>query len=245
MQNAERIIALQLLDGSWGRFHSLAQPTKACPMTTEQALRRLRALGLTREDEPVARALDYMRACLSGKLQLPDRREKVLNWDAFEAHMLSAWIRCFAPEDPLALPIAQMWADLITTAFQSGQYDEDAYAEAYRKRIPVLHRGERRIAVAQFYMVELLKGMLDAETEGRFVDYIIHNPGGIYYVCDACIAEPPPDFASKQASRYIAALELLADYPCAPEKLRFAKDWLLANKNADGTLRIERLLQRL
>jgi hypothetical protein len=56
----QQILDLQLEDGSWVHFHTLSQPTKQQPMTTEQALRRLRILGLTKDDEPIARALAYM-----------------------------------------------------------------------------------------------------------------------------------------------------------------------------------------
>ena len=52
-----QIVELQHEDGSWGCFHTLSQPTKAQPMTTEQALRRLRILGLTKDDEPIARTI--------------------------------------------------------------------------------------------------------------------------------------------------------------------------------------------
>jgi hypothetical protein len=41
----QKILELQHEDGSWGFFHSLSQPTKEQPMTTEQALRRLQILG--------------------------------------------------------------------------------------------------------------------------------------------------------------------------------------------------------
>ena len=50
------ILALQHEDGSFGYFHSLAGPTKRQPITTEQALRRLLALGLDINDEPPARS---------------------------------------------------------------------------------------------------------------------------------------------------------------------------------------------
>jgi hypothetical protein len=49
----KQILDLQHEDGSWGCFHTLSNPTKAQPMTTEQALRRLRILGLTKDDEPI------------------------------------------------------------------------------------------------------------------------------------------------------------------------------------------------
>lgn len=229
-----QIIALQQADGSWGNFHSLRQPTREQPMTTEQALRRLHILDLSCDDAPVEKALDYMRSCLSGEREIPDRREKVLHWDAFQAHMLAAWIRCFVPDDPLALPVARFWAELVSAAFAQGAFNESAYTEAYRKKIPQLHKGERCIMLSQFYMVQLLQGILDADTEAYFINYIIHHPDGMYYVYDGCIAQVPPVFASRQTSRYIAALELLAPYAAARECLDFARDWLYAHQNADG-----------
>ncbi len=85
---AKKIIALQKENGMWGYFHSLSKPNEN-PITTEQALRRLSVLGYTIEDEPIRKAVAYMSDCLSGKNQIPDRREKLHNWDIFTKLMLS------------------------------------------------------------------------------------------------------------------------------------------------------------
>ena len=53
---AQRLIAIQQSDGSWGRFHSMA-PHGDSPVTTEQALARLRRLGCTMEDDCIRRAV--------------------------------------------------------------------------------------------------------------------------------------------------------------------------------------------
>jgi hypothetical protein len=229
-----QIVALQQADGSWGHFHTLSRPTPDRPITTEQALRRLRALGLTRDDEPIQKALAYMRGVLLGSHRPPDRRERVVNWDAFEKHIMAAWILIFQPDDPLALPVARMWAEIAAPSFHGGTFDIETYADGYRRRIPALHAGERLITPYQFYMVNLLKGQLDRETEARYVDSVIGNPSGIYYVYGAKIADLPAQFASRQTGAYLAALEQLAGYACAGEKLRFAVDWLLRNRDQNG-----------
>ena len=64
---AKEIISLQKPDGSWGYFHTLSNPTKSQPITTEQALRRLKILGLTENDEPIQRALKYIESCPSAR----------------------------------------------------------------------------------------------------------------------------------------------------------------------------------
>jgi hypothetical protein len=229
-----QITELQREDGSWGHFHTLSKPTTQRPITTEQALRRLRALGLKRGDAPIDRALAYMRGVLLKENTPPDHREHVLNWDAFEAHMFAAWIRIFAPDDPLAMPVARQWAEIVTPSFQTGVLDETVYAAAYRKRIPVLHAGERIISLSQFYIVNLLQGVLDPVTERKFVEHILSYPTGIYYVYGYQISILPENFASRQTSAYLAALEQLAGYACAGDMLQFAADWLLRHRDKNG-----------
>ncbi|MDO5397714.1 MAG: hypothetical protein Q4G33_07270 [bacterium] len=57
-KRAEKIISLQNSDGTWGNmFHSLCPPNKRYPLTTEQALRRLKILGFTIKDAPIRKAL--------------------------------------------------------------------------------------------------------------------------------------------------------------------------------------------
>lgn len=45
---AEQIIDLQDEEGKWGIFHSMSQPISTKEYATEQALRRLEYLGLTK-----------------------------------------------------------------------------------------------------------------------------------------------------------------------------------------------------
>ena len=57
---AQEIVLLQKEDGTWGNeFHSLAIPSNKAPLTTEQALRRLKYLGFTIEDEPIRKAVGW------------------------------------------------------------------------------------------------------------------------------------------------------------------------------------------
>jgi len=242
----QQIISLQHDDGSWGYFHTLSKPTTIVPMTTEQALRRLFILGLTKDDEPIKRALNYMRNVLTGSQNLPDRREKVLNWDAFEKHMIATWIRIFDKEDVLTISIVNMWVDIVVHAFKNGHFDESLYSKEYRKYIPILNKRERVINVSQFYMINLLQGVLDKETENHFVDYLINHDNGITYIYHSKIAEIPQIFQSIQTNRWLAALELIAGYDCAKNKLQYAIDWIyehqdknkqwdLGQKSKDGT----------
>ena len=68
---ANKIIGLQKDDGTWGQgFHSLSQPNRRDPLTTEQALRRLKVLGFTIKDTPIRKAVDCMTLCLLGERKI-------------------------------------------------------------------------------------------------------------------------------------------------------------------------------
>ena len=89
---ARDIIDLQQEDGSWGYYHSLAV-TSESPITTEQALRRLEVLGFSMEDACIQKAVAYMDSCLAGADQIPDRQEKLHDWNIFSSMILIAFFK--------------------------------------------------------------------------------------------------------------------------------------------------------
>lgn len=233
---ASEIISLQKDDGSWGYFHSLSNPSKQNRITTEQALRRLERLGFTINDEPIYKAVSYMQDCLAGKKTIPDRREKVHNWDIFTELMLSTWIRRFTKDDINANNAARKWAKIISTAFENGIYDNDLYIETYKKVFRLKPRGGRILDFANFFHVSLMSDALDDKTALDFMDYILHHKPGIYYIYGEELSILPQSFKSKEASRYITAIELLSEYknPGCKEKLMFVVEWLNRNKENEG-----------
>lgn len=232
---AQQILALQQPDGSWGQFHSMSK-TNGYALTTEQALTRLQRLGFTIQDDCIQKAVIYMEHCLKGELFIPDPREKLHDWDIFTSLMLAARIRLFAEECEAANATAQQWADILTAAFRTGEYNHEHYLAAYRAafgQTPPKKAG-RLVDFVHFYPIALLPGFLDAETEAAAVRHILQHEGGLYYIYEKPLHRLPETFASLQASRFLAAIELLARWPAAKEQLSFVKDWLLQNRDADG-----------
>ena len=229
---ANAILEQQKADGAWGYFHTLSEPGKQ-PITTEQAIRRLSIFGFTIDDEPIQRVVVYMEDCLTGRKQLPDRREKLHDWDIFTSLMLSAWIRRFTSDCPAANAVAVQWAGCVTGGFASGAYAQADYEAAYAAAFGMKPAGGRLIDFVSFYQVSLLADGLDKAAERLVADYILHHKSGIYYVYDKPLATPPA-FASKAASRYLSALELLAAYRESTDLLSFAARWLENNQNENG-----------
>lgn len=229
------IAATQHTDGSWGYFHSLSSSAKGA-MTTEQALRRLLVLGLDPSDDPIRKAVGYLEQVLAGQAATPDRVEKIHRWDIYMPLMLAAWLHYLSPGHREALTVARNWAKIIGHSFSGGRYDQDRYLAAYREVFsdtPHPKAGRLRDFV-HFYPLRLLRGMLPPETEEKMLAHVIGHHAGIYYVYEGPITDPPADFCSRQAGRYMGALELLTEYPRATQMLAFAADWLMAHRDADG-----------
>ena len=228
---ARQLIALQHDDGKWGTFHSLSQFYDA-PVTTEQALRRLEILGFTEDDDCIRRVLAYMDDCLAGRNAIPDHREKIHDWDVFTDLILSTWISRFTEGNARANEIARRWAEVITAAFSGGTFDPTAYETAYRAVLKP--RGGRLVSLANFYPVSIARGLLDPRTEKAFVGWLLRQEHGIYYIYDGLLSDPPAVFESREASRFLSAIELLARYEHARPMLRFAVDWLESRRNERG-----------
>ena len=92
----------------------------------------------------------------------------------------------------------------------------------------------RLIDYTCFYQISLLVNCLDRRTEEALMDYVLDKEDGIYYIYEERLTVLPPVFASKQASHYLAAIELLTKYRHAAYKLQFVMDWLTGLKNENG-----------
>lgn len=232
---AKEIIELQNEDGTWGNeFHSLSVPTNRHPLTTEQALRRLKVLGYTIEDEPIRNAVECMTACLRGERKIDNYWEKTHDWELYTRLMLSTWVRIFEPENEYASAFAHKWANIIEATFECGTVNDTAYRNAYQKELGSKAKAPREVDFVTFYIISLLQGMLSEKTERAMLDYVIAYPKGIYYIYDKPIEQPPENFCSRQASCYLAAIELLAEYKTAKEKLGFVVEWLERHRGEDG-----------
>ncbi|MCL2832847.1 MAG: hypothetical protein FWD78_06735 [Treponema sp.] len=231
---AKKITGLQRDDGSWGYFHSLSNPVAANRMTTEQALRRLQALGFTIDDSVIKQAVNYLDNCLTGKTKPPDRGEKNHNWKVYTELMLSAWIRIFTDKNAGANQTAAKWRAIIETSFAGGKYDHDNYIRNFENvlKIKFNPRAGRLADFVHFYIVSLLTNTLDKKIEPLFFKYILEHKTGIYYVYGKKLTDLPKIFQSKGTDNYLAAIELLANYknPECKKQLAFIAKWLNQNR---------------
>jgi len=227
-----KVVADQWSDGSWGRFHSLSSSSDS-DFTTERAMRRLLNLGLTKDDEPIKKALNYMELYLHGEINLRDRVEKRHDWTLLTRLFVITWIRLFDKENKIANAEAQKWAQVVSEGFVGGAFNQSIYEEAY---LDILKPETRKSiwGVQNFYIVALLPGLLTNNIENSFLDFIMSEEKGIYYIYDGSLKSHPKEFKTKLNSRFLTAHELLSSYSSYNAKSKDTKEWLLNNRNEDG-----------
>lgn len=231
---ARQILDLQQPDGLWGYFHTLSEPSRN-PLTTEQALRRLRVLGFTIEDPPILQAIAGLDDYLLGRRAMPDRVEKTPDWPVYQQLMPAVWIRLFTKESAPANRVAEQWARIITAAFANGSCDQQAYFNAYKEQFGRFPTHDRCRDFCNFYPVALLRDCLAPGIAEAFFRHVLHHPAGLYYMTSRPLTALPA-FDTKEASRHLGALELMAEYvhPACRRQLAFAADWLLGHRDENG-----------
>jgi hypothetical protein len=240
----KQLLVLQHEDGSWGYFHTLSDKYG---ISTEQALRRLRVLGLNKDDEPIKRAIAYMERLLTGETPDPDRTEKSPHWAVNRPRLIAADILRFDRENKIALEIAKRWVSVMEQACANGVVDFDAYLSCYLQEfgIPLMKNADKAKKqcgndICNYYPAVMYAGLLTEKSENAWLAYLLQYPGGMYYIYDKQLNIVPTEFASKQTSYWLAALEVITDYRLAPEKLGFVVDYLTQNQLAPGVWDLEK-----
>lgn len=231
---AKEILSLVNSEGNWGNFHTLSVPVKGKALTTEQAIRRLYILGYTKDDAVIAKVIKQMEESVKGERKIDDYFEKKHDWLFFEKLMLASWIRRFDPLNVYALEIAKEWGIIAEKAFASGKYNEVDDVKAFTEWKGRKPKSGFETGFGMLYHAVLLKDILPEETEKAFIDYYLERPEGMGYIYNNKLSVLPENFESREASCYLAAIEVLAEYKCAKEKLAFVKDWLYKNMDENG-----------
>jgi hypothetical protein len=198
----------------------------------------LRVLGLTKDDEPIKRAIAYMEWCLAQPVSPVFQEKKHLRYaNIFSDLMLSANIRRFGRANAPALTVARKWAEILESAFAGDTYDHPRYVQAYEKILDSKLNPKAGFLVnfSCFYHLAMLPGLLSERAESGLFDYVLNNPTGVGYMTEKPVVELPDNFATKKTGYWLAVIELLAEYRLAPEKLGFVVDYLMQNQLEPGS----------
>ncbi|HHU81309.1 MAG TPA: hypothetical protein GXZ35_08325 [Acholeplasmataceae bacterium] len=220
----EYLASIQNIDGGFGRFHSMSSDRS---ITTEKALRRFWLLNLNKDNPIVNKCLNYVKKCLYKEIIIPDRREKVINWDVFEELMFSCWLNLFQIEDEKVSSIKQKWKDSIEQSVIDNKFDYTEYKKQYR--LIFGNQGLREISPSNFYVVSLLTNTLCPPVKRAYFKFVMEK--GIYYIYNNNLYELPLIFDSKNTIYYLLAIKFIAPFS-KENDLNFVKEWLDNNRTS-------------
>jgi hypothetical protein len=179
-------------DGTWGRFHSRNSALNQRFPTTELALYRARALGMNKADPVILQAIRMMEEILQGRADWSDPEEKHEGWPINKRFITAATLALFDPANPLILPLAQRWREVVRRIFQNGAYDPQAERAAHLEINGVRTKG-KYLKLAALYPLILLSVpavSLEPDLEAALMKWVWQKPDGIYYVYGNSMSQP-------------------------------------------------------
>jgi hypothetical protein len=225
----------QMSDGGWGRFHSRATISRPITITTEIAINRSLALGLSSESHLIQRAIIYLRALLNQELIYPDPPEKNDRWSTAVSLFVGATLARIAPEDPSLEQFKKIWAEITRQTFKNGDYDADSEAKAHSELTGAPVKGSY-LQLRNKYSLSLLgacSDILDIKIYDSLLSWLIELPIGVGYY-DVSLKPKTTLHKPGELDRWFSSWELLAGMPRVEKYRHYALEWIGEQRNADG-----------
>lgn len=230
----EELAQAQQADGSWGRFHSRDSALRLRFPTSELALYRARALGLSPEEAFVQRSLQWMEAILMGKAAWSDPAEKHEGWPINTRFITAGTLALFDSANPFLPPLADRWVKVVNATFANGTYDPVAERQAHLEANGI-HSAGKYLKLAALYPLALLAThtvRLDTGIEERFLRWLCEKRDGIYYVYGGCLLAPPA-LTAPHFQNWLDALGLILRFKSGRSLCEEAFNWLW-NQQQEG-----------
>ena len=225
----------QEVNGSWGRFHSQDTKVKKPFRTTEEAIRRALALGLTAQDEVLKRAIGYMEAIMEGREHWTDQAEKHEGWPVNIRVITAATLATIVPDHPLLVEFQNRWLEILHRTFASGSYDPLVERQAHRELHGIVTPG-KYLHLGMLYPLLILSsipGGLPTRLEQSLLQWLWNREEGIYYVTPRSLNRFP-DIDSPTFPAWLDGLELISRFMNGRQVVSRALDWINAQKNSGG-----------
>lgn len=222
----------QLWHGGWARFGTEDLTVKKKVPTTVFGVRRLLWLGLTAEDEPLGRALEYCTDLFEGRRMLPEGGEVNERWPEvlrIRCAMLIASIDLFAP---CLDSIMERWRFIAGDTFRGGSYD---YAVCRDLQAMMLNVQGPRLIPIPLQLLAARPGFLSEELNRMLLLYCWqrHLDGFLWWP-EGKLDRLPVSFRNEKTSRYMNTMESMVCFRNSALVLDPAIHWLLAGRDADG-----------
>jgi len=217
-----QLVDEQWEDGSWGRFHSMDSriANKQKFISTEAALRRLRELGLSKDDPVVAKCIRLMERYIREEEAWPDYVEKHKdNGRGFifcRPFLTAANLNLFDPENPVIKSLRDVVAETTKTAFVDGCFNEVYWKQKVSEYLvpSIAHPG-----IAYSPMLLQNVGCMEDTLQRHYLSYIWEKQNGIYYISNFAVSKKH-SLEDKKFTTWLSSLELLSGFSLFPEFMK-------------------------
>ncbi|MCK4727158.1 MAG: hypothetical protein KAT29_15200, partial [Anaerolineales bacterium] len=232
----EGLTAEQWEDGSWGAFHSRNTCCKQKILTTEMGVERARNLGLDAYHPILQNSSEYIRNVMRGVLPFPDRHEKNDRWSTGKRLFLASTLSLIHPQDPMLNADRDLWFEIASKTFQSGQYSPKDEINAHASLTGATVKDSYLVLSGKYQLNILgsIPGTLPQEIERSLLTWLWSIPEGIGYL-SVPLYKPPPLQKPGHIDCWLASLELLARlYPSWMDFAQMSIEWLWDQRNEQG-----------
>jgi hypothetical protein len=226
------LTAEQRADGSWGRLHSEDTSQQQKHPTTEFAVRRAVALGLTRAHPVLGLVRNYLGKVITSG-ECADPPEKNDRWSTGVRLFAASTLACFDADHPHAVRCRNLWSEIAEETFATGSYDPDREATVHRKLTGASVR-DSYLRLDNRSTLELLAsgGRLSAKVGPALAAWLLQSRTGIRYLSVPLL--DPHLHTPSAADRWLASLDILLGLPLAPNQLARLLEGLIHLRGEDG-----------
>jgi len=221
-------------DGSWGRLHSRDTKARQRVPTTERAVERAVALGLSSDHPILRRATDYLADVVSGRVQPIDPPETNDRWAAGVRLFAATTLSLIEPHHPALDAAWATWCEVLETTFSHGAYDAEAETQA-QKRLQGATAENSYLNLSSRYALTLLSARADGLREDvvdLLLTWVGRKEDGVGSLGEQL--DHPPQRTAGSIERWIQSWEILGRFPLKPRRTRDVLDWLDETSDEDG-----------
>lgn len=221
--------AAREIHGMWGQYHTEKTNVKRVFKTTEVAMQRCQSLGLDKDDMIIKELLKSIEGMITGEVKWPDSIEVTNVWmDIGFRWSLAGGIAKFDRFNTILDKPWNIFAELISKSFKSGEFNQQDHDDSFIKlAVNELSKAQvKRLSKIQFIgqkycpiIVGATSNKLSYEIEKKYINWLIENPKGIYYVSNRPY-ENMPELFGREFMAYMRVHSLLAPFSAWKEEYR-------------------------
>jgi len=219
-------------DGSWGRLHSEDTSQRQRHPTTEFAVRRAVALGLTNEHPVLCLARDHLANVITSG-NCADPPEKNDRWPTGVRLFAASTLSRYDADHAAVVSYWHLWCEIAELAFATGSYDPDREAAAHHELTGASVR-DSYLRLDNRYALELLtsRGHVDAKVGRGLAAWLLGSREGIRYLSVPLLR---PLFGSPSGTdRWLTSLDIILGLPLTAEQLQCLLTPLIGQRGDDG-----------